>query len=191
MSLRPKQYRVEERAKLRFDKFDRKGWVNIGEMEQLFVAPDPTNQTYYFASVAIVSWFGNFAKVWRQQFGNIIQRIHDPLSESLQEALLRNDYTKLRHGVVHDAGDFIEAAAGVLHSYDANARKIRQALQISEDQRTQSLYAIGLVVLRTLELAGFICRNFTSDQLNTASSSSKSFMHWKLQLINVISLQLL
>ena len=118
LSLRPTVYKVEERALVRFDKFDRKMWSNVGEMEQLFVSPDPSNQMYYFVLRSMVCFYGVDCHLFSGEYNDIIHRVHAPLSERIFEALLEEDHRRLRQGVVHDAGDVIEAAAGVLHTYD-------------------------------------------------------------------------
>ena len=140
------------------------------------MAPDPTNQMYYFTLLAMVCFLGKDSEFFRGDYNSIIQRVHEPLTPSLMKGLVENRYKRMRRGVLHDGGDVIEAVAGILHTYNPNALKIRTSLRLSENERKQGLHVLGLVVRRTVELAVRVCRDF----------HNRETPGWKEYLIRII-----
>lgn len=112
----------------------------------------------------------------------MIERFYSRPSSAIMQALLRGDYRKLRKGVVHDAGDVIEALVGILHTYESDSLHMRHLLNVSADGQIGGVYSVGLV-RRVVELS---CRVDMDFKEVDKGDEPGPFTHWKLHLIHIV-----
>ena len=139
-------------------------------MTQLGVASDPTNRIYYLALLCLVFATAPESSFWLAEHSNIICRVRQELSKKQMDCFMRGIRCK---GVVEDAGDVLEAVAGICHAYDIAAfylrtRKSQLDPHFSEEACKIVAHKLSTLVRRVQEIACFLCQD--SGVQNWASS---------------------